>query len=139
MSTVFFEKPIFRWYVVFTALFLAPKLQPQEMRPKPIVIVAEKAGGRTLYKVDSKPTGSMPTNDLLHALNQVAARNGVNQPVVVLVDSRLPSSEIWNLDGVAGKAQLTNLRFFIFFHDAEMMSEIKRMPAVPFSTSPPIN
>lgn len=139
MNNVFFEKPIFRFSVMLVVLLLAPNLQPREMRPKPIVVIAEKAQGRTIYKVDSKPTGSMPTNDLLHALNQIVARNGVNQPVVVLVDSRLPSSEIWNLDGVAGKAQLMNLRFFIFFRDTEMMSEIKRMPAVPFSTSPPTN
>lgn len=135
MSTVFLKKPAFRWSVLLAAFFLAPNLRPRGIRPKPTVVIVEGAEGRTSYRVDSKPTGSKPTNDLLYALNQVVARNGVNQPVVVFVDSRLPSSEIWNVDGVAGKAQLTNLRFFIFFHDTEMMSEIKRMPAVPFSTN----
>ena len=84
-----------------------------------------------IYKVDSRQV-----DDLLRALNQVTDRSGPNQPVRVIVDSRLPAAEIWNVDGVAGKAQLTNLRYFVFFHETEMMAEIKQMPAVPFSTSP---
>lgn len=115
--------------VVF--LFSVPSLVPQETHPKPTTVVVEKVGGRVTYKVDSRQV-----DDLLRALNQVADRGGPNQPVNVIVDSRLPSSEIWNVDGVAGKAQLTNLRFFVLFHETEMMTEIKRMPAVPFSVKP---
>jgi hypothetical protein len=47
----------------------------------------------------------------------------------VLIDPNLPISEIWNIDGVAGKAQLTNVRFFVFFRETEMVAEIKRLPA----------
>jgi len=115
--------------VVF--LFSVPSLVPQETHPKPTTVVVEKVGGRVTYKVDSRQV-----DDLLRALNQVADRGGPNQPVNVIVDSRLPSSEIWNVGGVAGKAQLTNLRFFVLFHETEMMTEIKRMPAVPFSVKP---
>lgn len=116
------------------AHFLVPSVRAQGTNPKPTTILAEKIGGHVSYKVDSQPVG-----DLLLALNKVATRNGTNQPVTVLIDSRLPSAEIWNVDGVAGKAKLTNLRFFVFFRETEMMSEIKRMPAVPHSTSAPAN
>lgn len=116
-----------------TLLFVSG-LQSQNAHPKPTTVLVEKVGGRVSYKVDSRHV-----DDLLLALNQLADRGGTNQPVIVLVDSRLPSSEIWNIDGVAGKAQLTNLRFFVFFRDSEMMSEIKRMPPVSLSTSPPAN
>jgi hypothetical protein len=120
---------------VSAALVLfVPSLLPQASRPKPTTILVERVGGRVSYKVDSRQV-----DDLLMALNQVADRRGPNQPVNVIVDSRLPSAEIWNVDGVAGKAQLTNLRFFVFFQETEMMSEIKRMPAVPLSTSLPAN
>jgi hypothetical protein len=112
-------------------LFSVPSLVSQEAGSKPTTVVVEKVGGRVTYKVDSRQVG-----DLLRALNQVADRSGTNQPVNVIVDSRLPCAELWNVDGVAGKAQLTNLRFFVFFHETEMMTEIKRMPAVPFSSSP---
>jgi hypothetical protein len=115
-------------------LFFVPSLRSQETHPKPTTVLVERVGGRVSYKVDSRHV-----DDLLLALNQVADRNGTNQPVTVVVDSRLQSAEIWNVDGVAGKAQLTNLRFFVLFRDTEMMSEIKRMPAVPLSTSPPAN
>jgi hypothetical protein len=120
--------------IVGVFLFLVPSLLPQEAHPKPTTVVVEKVGGHVIYKVDSQKV-----DDLLRALNQVADRSGPNQQLNVVVDSRLPSSEIWNVDGVAGKAQLTNLRFFVFFHETEMMSEIKRMPAVPFSMSLPAN
>lgn len=113
------------------SLFFLPNLLPQDAHPKPTTVVVEKVGARLTYKVDSRQV-----DDLLRALNQVADRNGRTQPVNVIVDSRLPSAEIWNVDGIAGKAQLTNLRFFVFFHETEMMSEIKRMPAVRFSASP---
>jgi hypothetical protein len=119
---------------LWAALFLAPNLRPQDAHANPTTVLAEKVGGRVSYKVNSRLV-----EDLLLTLAQVADRYGANQPVTVLVDSRLPSAEIWNVDGVAGKAQLTNLRFFVFFRDTEKMCEIKRMPAVSFSTNPPAN
>jgi hypothetical protein len=66
---------------------------------------------------------------LLSDLNIVARQNGHSHPVTVLIDPNLPISEIWNIDGVAGKAQLTNVRFFVFFRETEMVAEIKRLPA----------
>ena len=122
-----------RFCVCISAMFLfvVPGLLSQEALPKPTTVVVQKVGGHVTYKVDSRQV-----DDLLRALNQVADRSGPNQPVNVIVDSRLPAAEIWNVDGVAGKAQLTNLRFFVFFHETDMMTEIKRMPAVPFSASP---
>ena len=125
------------WSVMLAALFLAPNIQPQDIRPKPTVVQADKTARGIVYKVDSKLTGSKPTDDLLHALNQVADRNGVNHPVFVFVDPRLSIDEIWNVNGVAGKAQLTNVRFFIFFSENQKMTEIKWTPFVPFSTNSP--
>src|SRR3954469_16276248 len=95
-----------RFCICMSAMFLffAPSLLPQATHPKPTTIVVGKVGGRVIYKVDSRQV-----DDLLRALNQVADRSGPNQAVNVIVDSRLPSAEIWNVDGVAGKAQLTNL------------------------------
>ena len=112
-------------------LFIVLNLWSQGAQAKPTTVVVEKVGGRVTYKVDSQRV-----DDLLRTLDQVADRSGPNQPINVIVDSRLPTAEIWNVDGIAGKAQLTNLRFFVLFHETEMMTEIKRMPAVRFSTSP---
>ena len=127
-------KILFYICAMSAALFFVPSVLPQDSGLKSTTVLVEKVGGRVSYKVDSRQV-----DDLLRALNQVADQKGTSEPVNVLVDSRLPAAEIWNVDGVAGKAQLTNLRFFIFFHETEVMSEIKRMPAVPFSTSVPAN
>jgi hypothetical protein len=139
MSTRFYKKLILCWSVILAALLLSPNLQPQGLRPQPTVVQVRKTARGITYEVDSKLTGSKPTDDLLHALNQVADRNGVNHPVFVFVDPRLPIDEIWNFNGVAGKAQLTNLRFFIFFSENDRMTEIKWTPFVPFTTNPPAN
>jgi hypothetical protein len=136
MSSPVFEKPIFCLSVVLVALFLSPNPQPQDKRPQPTVVQVHKAARGITYEVNSRLTGSKPTDDLLHALNQVADQNGVNHPVFVFVDPHVPIDEIWNVNGVAGKAQLTNVRFFIFFRENQRMTEIKWTPFAPFSTSP---
>src|SRR5438445_5302436 len=136
MSKQSYKKPILCWSVILVALLLSPNLQPQEIHPQSTVVQVRKTAKGITYEVDSKLTGSKPTDDLLHALNQVADQNGVNHPVFVFVDPRLPIDEIWNFNGVAAKAQLTNVRFFIFFRENQKMTEIKWTPFVPFSTNP---
>src|SRR5438105_9806567 len=110
-------------------MFVATRARTQQTVTKTSVITAERSGKRVTYKVDSQRVG-----DLLLALNNVANRNGPHHPVAVLIDPTLPISEIWNIDGVAGKAQLSNVRFFVVFRETNMMSEIKRMPAIRAGT-----
>jgi hypothetical protein len=126
----FFSKASLIFCFVATALLFSPCLRAQEPHTAPMVVRVAKVNGRASYTVDSQPV-----SDLLRAPNQVADPHGTNQPVVVQLDSRLPAAELWNVDGVAGRAQLSNLRFFIVFKETGMMSEIKRLPAVPVSAS----
>lgn len=103
---------------------------------EPVVIQVEKATRGVIYKVNSKPTGSTSTTDLLHVLNRVNDERGPNTRIVVLMDPRVPIDQIWNVDGTAGKAQLTNLHYFVIDHDTEKMVEVKWGPAIPISTNP---
>src|SRR5438067_8493323 len=96
---------------------------------EPIVVSVERLAGHAVYKVDSQRVGS-----LLAAFNEIAQREGTAHLVAVLIESTFPISEIWNIDGVAGKAQLTNVRFFVVFRETGMMSEVKRMPAIRVGT-----
>lgn len=105
----------------------------------PTVVRIDKTPRGVAYKVDSKPISLTPTTNLLYVLNQVNDERGSNTPVVVLIDPRVPITEIWNFDGVAGKAQLTNIRYFVFNRETEKMSEIKWGPSIPLSTNPPVN
>lgn len=104
----------------------------------PTVVRIDKTPRGVDYKVDSKPIGLTPTTNLLYVLNRVNDERGSNTPVVVLIDPRVPITEIWNFDGVAGKAQLRNIRYFVFNREAERMSEIKWGPSIPFTTNPPV-
>jgi hypothetical protein len=131
MSSACLRKIVLSWIVAMAALFLAPHLSSQETSSKPTIVQIDMLPRGLVYKVDSKTTGSEPTDDLLHALNQVADQYGANHPVFVFVDPRLPINEIWNVNGVAAKAQLTNLRFFVFFRENQKMTEIKWTPFVP--------
>lgn len=112
---------------------------PPSVPAKPTIIMVEKAGGHTTYKVDSKRVGHASMDNMLYVLNEVAHRNGKDHPVLIYLDPRLPIEEIWNLNGVAGKAQLDNLRYFIFFRQNQMITEMKWTPFSPFTTSPPAN
>lgn len=97
----------------------------QSTSAHPVIVRVEKSGGHVIRTVGSKRVGSGTTNNLLYLLDDVARRQGENQPVFFYIDSRVPISEIWDLNGVAGKAQLSNLRFFILFADNSEVTEIK--------------
>lgn len=122
---------------IIVALFAATLLRSRTSdygakAPKPIVVMADDVNGRVIYKIDSRPT-----TDLLLSLSKLEERRGPKCPVTVLINPHLPIEQIWTIDGTAGKAQLTNLRFFIFFRETGKMTEIRRMPAVTFQWSQP--
>ena len=117
------------WLLTSVRLEGAPKTDSQ----KPIVVMAEGTKGHVAYKVESQPVA-----DLLLSLSRLEKERGPDCPVIALVDPRLPIEEIWSIDGTAGKAQFTKVRFFVFFNETGKMSELRQMPAVPFSTNPPL-
>jgi len=118
------------------SLFVHTDASPRAIPAKPTIVMVERAGGHTVYKVDSKPVGRGPADDILHVLNGVSHQNGADHPVLVYLDSRVPIEEIWNLAGIAGKAQLNNLRYFVFFRESQTTTETKWTPPTPFTTNP---
>jgi len=121
------------WIVGLFLVLTSVRLEgaPNADTPTPVVIMAEGTKGHVAYKVDSRPVA-----DLLLSLSRLEKERGPNCPVIALIDPRLPIEEIWSIDGTAGKAQFTKVRFFIFFDETGKMSELRQMPAVPFSTNP---
>lgn len=119
-----------------STLLHARRSQTATQIPAPTVVRIDKTPDGIAYKVNSKPTGHTATTDILRALNLINEERGANAPVVVLVDDHVSFAEVWNFEGVAGKAQLNNLRFFVFNRESEKMSELKWGPTVPFSTHP---
>jgi hypothetical protein len=125
--------------VVAAALLLAQPVQSQQVdstqsKQKPIVVSVERVKSGLRYTVDSKPVA-----DLLQSLSILEQERGSNCPVVALLYPKVPIEWIQGIDGIAGKAQLSNVRVFAVFPDARKMSEIRLLPAVPYSTDPAIN
>lgn len=123
---------------------LIPSLRPLVNRldaqnDLPAIVHVDKTPQGIVYKVGSKAVGSTPTTDLLYALNRVRDERGPDVSVVILVDPHVPIEQLWNVEGTAGKAQLTNLHFFVLNRDTEKMSEIKWGRSIPISTNPPVN
>lgn len=128
--------------LLLAAAALVPSLQPagklgQTQDAAATVVHIDKTPRGVTYKVDSKPMSLTPTTNLLYVLNRVYKERGPSAPLVVLIDSHLPINEIWNFDGVAGKAQLANIRYFVLIPETKTMTEIKWGPVIPISTNPP--
>lgn len=102
----------------------------------PTVVEVHKSTHGVAYNVDSRPADLTPTTSLLHLLALVHEKRGAGAPVVVLLDAAVPINQIWNVDGTAGKAQLTNVRYFIVDRDTQKMVEIKWGPILPYSKDP---
>lgn len=139
MSSVVVKMAMLFCYGALMPLIFQANAEPQGVPAMPTIIMIEKTAGRPIYKLDSKPVGHAATDNILYALQDIAERNGKDHPVYVYLDSHVPIQEIWNLNGIAGKAQLDNLRYFVLFRENQMMTEVKWTPFRPFTTSPPAN
>lgn len=102
----------------------------------PTVVYLKKSPRWFTYKVNPKPKGYAPGDNLLRLLDLVEEERGPDSPVVVLVDPHISFAEISDFDGVAGKAQLTNVHYFAFNPETRFMAELKWGPTVPYSTNP---
>jgi len=96
----------------------------------------DRTSSGAAIKVGSKRVGLSATNNLLYVLNQVHDKGGSSTPLVVLVDAHVSFADVWNFDGVAGKAQLSNVRYFVFNPESKFMTELKWGPTQPFSANP---
>lgn len=119
-----------------SSLLHARRNQNGTQNPTPIVVRIAKTPRGVAYEVDSKPVSPTPTTNLLYLLGRAYNERGSNARVVVLFDPRVSISDIWNLDGVAAKVPLSNIRYFVFSRESGVMSELKWGPTVPFSTNP---
>lgn len=99
---------------------------------KPIVVRIEHTKNGLFYEVDSRKSA-----DLLLSLSQLRQQRGASCPVIALLDPQVPVNWIDGIDGIAAKAELTNVRVFVVNHETKKMAEILELPAIPYSTNPP--
>jgi hypothetical protein len=97
----------------------------------PTIVEIKKTRHGVLYKVDSQPVTLTPNGNLLYLLNLVHNRRGSKAPVLVLIDPQVSIEDVWNLDGVAAKAQLDSVRYFVRIPRSENMTELRLGPSVP--------
>lgn len=111
--------------VVFVLQMMAWPAAPQEPSATPVVVVGKWQPGRVTCKTDS-----VPFTDLLRCFDVALDRNHSGGPIAVWVDSSTPIEALWDLQAIAGKAQATNLRFFVVFRGTGTIAEIGPLPPV---------
>ncbi|HXZ14204.1 MAG TPA: hypothetical protein VEG64_17590 [Candidatus Sulfotelmatobacter sp.] len=120
--------------IALASLLFQANPRSQGASPKPTIVTVDRPHGRVAYTVDSKPVDLNPTDNILYALNKVQDRMGPDHPVLVYLDPQARVEDIGTVDGIAGKAQLNNLRFFAFTgNDHLMLREIKWAAGPPLS------
>jgi len=107
--------------VAAVVLLLAARTRPQEHGQELPVVNVERSGRVMVAAVGSQRV------DVLRAFNIVRGKHGADTTVAVLIDSRAPLEDIWNIEAIAGKAQVEHLRFFVAFRSEKAMIEIRRM------------
>src|SRR6185295_17471095 len=113
-----------RWLVrasVFAAL-LQPFDGSADPRKAPVVSV-DKWSRQVACKVDSEPY-----TDLLRCFNVARARKDAHVPVTVVLAPTVPLHAIWDLQLVAGKAQVDDLRFLASFGESKTVWEVRLVP-----------
>lgn len=124
---------------ILLPIFIAKRSRATAQNSTPFVVRMSKAPRAYTYKVNPKPKGYRPDDNLLRILDLVYDERGPNSPVIVLVDPHISFTEIWDFDGVADKAQLKNVHYFVFNPETKVMTELKWGPTVPYSNNPPLN
>jgi hypothetical protein len=105
----------------------------QEPPDQPVVLLAEVKAGKLVYQIDGRRTSGP---DLLHALDLVAEHRGKNVKVIVLLDHHATFLDYGNVEGILGKAQLTQIHFYIFDKQSNQMGSLQFGKTTPFTTSP---
>jgi hypothetical protein len=103
------------------------------VRPTAVVLNFEQ--GKVRYNVDAKPLRS---DEILEVLGRIKDQKGGRTSVVVLVDQRNSLATLSNIRGIIDKAGFSNVRYFSFTVDRQMMEEIPigQRRAIPFSLNP---
>ena len=103
---------------------------------KPIVAFVQRTSGRLTIKINSNRS---PEKDALYVLSVLREKLGSDYPVVAIVDGSSKISDLYQVDGIAGKAGFDRVRTFISHPDNGKMFEVKFGPAIPFSMRGPFD
>jgi hypothetical protein len=117
-------------------MFATPKLQTQDTSSKPTTLVVDWGKhGKPVYSINGHLLGNEPLDNLLYDLAQVYQQFGSAHPINVFIDSRFPFHTMGDVNGVAGKAQLDSLRYFVFYSETGYMCEVVKENCVKYSTT----
>lgn len=119
------------------ALSISTAGRDRDAKPKPEILWVQEVNGQALYWVNDKPVGRAPLSGMNTIFDSIQ-KNGL----IVIMDSRVPISEMGGIDGILAKVPYDNARYFVF--DRELpgkMSEIRwssEMVALP-QKPPPVH
>ena len=115
----------------FCFLILATSLSPtvQSQAPgaasRPLVLTSQMMTAGIVYRVNGKIVEDSKENSLLTNLEKITETRGLALPAFVIVDFRLPLTEMGKLETALDKVELTkNRRVFVSYFDDGLMNEI---------------
>jgi hypothetical protein len=97
----------------------------------PVVVSSRIENGSLVYRVSGKRVEDSVENSLLTNLGNLVKARGTDIPVFVVIDIRVPFSEMGKLETALDKADLTHRRLFVSDFQSGTMTEIHFDRAIP--------
>jgi len=121
-------------FVLFVLAITAKNTYGEATNSAPVPVVLDYPKGTVSYEVESKVVKS---ERLLDAFSSIKKERGRNVRVVVLADQRNSLAALSNIRGIIEKAGFSDVQYFYFTADRQMMAEIKLdKAAIAFSLKP---
>jgi len=120
-------------FFLLTSLWISCVGASQTAQPTshPVVVSSRIENGSLVYRVSGKRVEDSVENSLLTNLGNLVKARGTDIPVFVVIDIRVPFSEMGKLETALDKADLTHRRLFVSDFQSGTMTEIHFDRAIP--------
>ncbi|MGH9738837.1 MAG: hypothetical protein ACRD4X_09650 [Candidatus Acidiferrales bacterium] len=133
-------RKIARWLLLTSVLVMTRACSPclaqgiPGKTQKSVTLWVREVHGRALYWVDEKAVKRGPLTGLETALG-----SDLNVNLKVVLDSRVPTGEIFEIDGMLDKIPIKDVRYYVFTADqpTEMWQLVWNSRPVPLPGKPP--
>lgn len=118
---------------VLSSLWISCVAASQTAQPTshPVVVSSRIENGSLVYRVSGKRVEDSVENSLLTNLGNIVKARGTAIPVFVVIDVRVPFTEMGKLEAALDKADLTHRRLFVSDFQNGSMTEIHFDKAIP--------
>jgi hypothetical protein len=120
-------------FFLLSSLWIGCVAASQTAQPTshPVVVSSRIENGSLVYRVSGKRVEDSVENSLLTNLGKIVKERGTAIPVFVVIDVRVPFSEMGKLETALDKVDLTHRRLFMSDFQNGTMTEIHIDKPIP--------